>query len=720
MNLEKAKEILKEYFGYDTLRVGQDKIIENILSNKDVVGIMPTGAGKSICFQIPAMILEGITIVISPLISLMKDQVNSLTQVGIKAAYLNSSLTEKQYFTVLDNVRNGIYKIIYVAPERLLVNGFLEALKGLKISMITMDEAHCISHWGQAFTATATSLVKDDIINILNLHNPYVLVTGFDRSNLYFEVQKPNDKYKALEDFLKDKKEESGIIYCSTRDNVENVCKYLNENGYEATRYHAGLSDKERRENQEDFIYDRSRIMVATNAFGMGIDKSNVTFVVHFNMPKDIESYYQEAGRAGRDGSEAHCLLLYSGQDVRTNLYMIENSKDRSYESIDSERELKARDRERLKIMSNYCHTSTCLRQYIINYFGEEVRDSCDNCSNCKTEFEEIDITVQAQKIISCVIKTRERFGTNMIIDILRGSKNKRILNLGLDKISTYDIMTETDAFAKEVANFLILNNYLYTTNDEFPILKLGKFAGRFLKEKEAISMKVVKFDKAIANDMSIDKKVSSKSKNKKTVDLHSVDANLLSSLKALRLSLATEQKVPAFLIFSDSTLIDMCIKMPQTEEEFLEVSGVGKQKLERYGTKFLEIITNKKELGIIENSQNEDDKITSDEIKTDFSEIKIFEEPVTISTIADQINVVIMQQGRKITAIKLNNWLVEKGYLEIIEEDENKRKSPTLKGEELGITSVEKKNFKEQSYYTNYFSKNAQKFIIDNFDELI
>jgi len=552
------------------------------------------------------------------------------------------------------------------------------------------------------------------------LHNPYVLVTGFDRSNLYFEVQKPNDKYKALEDFLKDKKEESGIIYCSTRDNVENVCKYLNENGYEATRYHAGLSDKERRENQEDFIYDRSRIMVATNAFGMGIDKSNVTFVVHFNMPKDIESYYQEAGRAGRDGSEAHCLLLYSGQDVRTNLYMIENSKDRSYESIDSERELKARDRERLKIMSNYCHTSTCLRQYIINYFGEEVRDSCDNCSNCKTEFEEIDITVQAQKIISCVIKTRERFGTNMIIDILRGSKNKRILNLGLDKISTYDIMTETDAFAKEVANFLILNNYLYTTNDEFPILKLGKFAGRFLKEKEAISMKVVKFDKAIANDMSIDKKVSSKSKNKKTVDLHSVDANLLSSLKALRLSLATEQKVPAFLIFSDSTLIDMCIKMPQTEEEFLEVSGVGKQKLERYGTKFLEIITNKKELGIIENSQNEDDKITSDEIKTDFSEIKIFEEPVTISTIADQINVVIMQQGRKITAIKLNNWLVEKGYLEIIEEDENKRKSPTLKGEELGITSVEKKNFKEQSYYTNYFSKNAQKFIIDNFDELI
>ena len=743
MNLEKAKEILKEYFGYDTLRVGQDKIIENILSNKDVVGIMPTGAGKSICFQIPAMILEGVTIVISPLISLMKDQVNSLTQVGIKAAYLNSSLTERQYFTVLDNIRNGMYKIIYVAPERLLVNGFIETLASLKVSMITIDEAHCISQWGQdfrpsymqivdfinklpvkpiisAFTATATSLVKEDIINILNLQNPYVLVTGFDRSNLYFEVQKPIDKYKALENFLKDKKDESGVIYCSTRDNVENVCKYLNDNGYDATRYHAGLSDKERKENQEDFIYDKVKIMVATNAFGMGIDKSNVSFVVHFNMPKDIESYYQEAGRAGRDGNEAHCLLLYSGQDVRTNLYMIENSKDRSYESLDSERELKARDRERLKIMSNYCHTSTCLRQYILNYFGEEVKDSCDYCSNCKTEFEEIDITIPAQKIISCVIKTRERFGTNMIIDILRGSKNKRILSMGLDKLSTYNIMNESDVFAKEVVNYLILNNYLYTTNDEFPTLKLGKLAGGFLKGKEAISMKVVKFDKANANEISNDKKVSSKSKGKKTVDLHSIDANLLSRLKALRLSLATEQKVPAFLIFSDSTLIDMCLKMPQTEEEFLEVSGVGKQKLERYGAKFLEIISRKSELGNIDGIQHENDNIIAEEIKTDFNEIKIFEEPVTVSTIADQVNVVIMQQGRKITAIKINNWLVEKGYLEIIEEDEDKRKSPTSKGEEIGITCVEKKNFKEQTYYTNYFNQNAQKFIIDSIDEII
>lgn len=740
MHLEKANMILKEYFGYDSLRTGQDKIIENILSNRDVVGIMPTGAGKSICFQIPAMIFEGVTIVISPLISLMKDQVNSLTQIGIKAAYLNSSLTESQYFNVLDNMKRGEYKIIYVAPERLLVNGFLEIIKKLNISMLTIDEAHCISQWGQdfrpsymqiidfidklpvrpivsAFTATATSIVKEDIINILNLHNPYVLVTGFDRSNLYFEVQKPDDKYKALERFLEDKKDESGIIYCSTRDNVEKVCDYLNDNDYEATRYHAGLSDRERKVNQEDFIYDRCKIMVATNAFGMGIDKSNVSFVVHFNMPKDLESYYQEAGRAGRDGSDAHCLLLYSGQDIRTNLYMIENSKDRNYENIEIERELKERDRERLKIMSNYCHTSSCLRQYILNYFGEDLSEDCGNCSNCRTEFEDVDITIPAQKIISCVIKTRERFGINMIIDILRGSKNKRIISMGLDKISTYNIMTETESFTKEIINYLILNDYLYTTNDEFPILRIGKFAGKFIKEKENLSMKVVKINRNIFDSASNEKSLRSKAKSKKTVNLHDVDAELLSRLKALRLSLAAEQKVPAFVIFPDSTLIDMCVKMPQTDKELLEVSGVGKLKLERYGNKFLDILTSKKAVNIVE--YNESSINESDETKMVLNEIKVFEEPVNISTIADQINIVLMQQGKKVTSIKLNNWLVEEGYLEVIEEDENKRKSPTIKGEELGITSIEKKNFKGQTYYSIFFNKNAQQFIVDNFNKV-
>lgn len=733
MNLEKAKEILKEYFGYDSFRAGQDKIIENILSGKDAVGIMPTGAGKSICFQVPALLLEGITVVISPLISLMKDQVNSLTQAGVKSAYLNSSLTEKQYFTVLDNIKKDLYKIIYVAPERLLAEGFLEVLGSLKISMITIDEAHCISQWGQdfrpsymqivnfidrlstkpiisAFTATATELVKNDIINILNLKNPYVIVTGFDRSNLYFEVQKPADKYKALEVFLKGRKEDTGIIYCSTRDNVENVCKALNEKGYEATRYHAGLSDAERKKNQEDFIYDIKKIIVATNAFGMGIDKSNVRFIVHFNMPRDIESYYQEAGRAGRDGTDAHCLIFYSGQDVRTNLYLIENSKDKSYESLEVERELKSRERERLKIMANYCHTSSCLRQYILNYFGDDAQDGCGNCSNCKTEFEEIDISVAAQKVLSCVIKTKERFGIKMIIDVLRGSKNKRLTDLGLNKLSTYNIMSESDSFVRDIVNFLILKEYLCTTNDEYPVLKLGKHAGRFLKEKQALSMKITK--SAIEVPSSDDK--SSKSKSKKTIGTHSVDPQILSELKALRFRLAKEQEVPAFIVFSDSSLIDMCMKMPQNENEFLEVSGVGKQKLERYGAKFLEILSRKRE------DYNEIEQNIDKPQIIDISAIGTFEESLTISAVADQINAVIMQSGKKISAVKLNKYLVEKGYLEPIEDEKGKRKIPTLKGKDLGITMTEKIGFGGYTYYTNLFSHEAQKFIVKNMKDII
>ncbi len=736
MNLEKAKEILKEYFGYDSFRAGQDKIIENILSGKDAVGIMPTGAGKSICFQVPALLLEGITVVISPLISLMKDQVNSLTQAGVKAAYLNSSLTEKQYFTVLDNIKNDLYKIIYVAPERLLTEGFLEVLSGLKISMITIDEAHCISQWGQdfrpsymqivnfidrlspkpiisAFTATATELVKDDIINILNLKNPYVIITGFDRSNLYFEVQKPADKYKSLEIFLKDRKEDTGIIYCSTRDNVENVCKFLNEKGYEATRYHAGLSDAERKKNQEDFIYDIKKIIVATNAFGMGIDKSDVRFIVHFNMPRDIESYYQEAGRAGRDGTDAHCLLFYSGQDVRTNLYLIENSRDKIYESPEVERELKSRERERLKIMANYCHTSSCLRQYILNYFGEDAQDGCGNCGNCKTEFEEIDITVAAQKILSCVIKTKERFGIKMIIDVLRGSKNKRLTDLGLNKLSTYNIMSEADSFARDIVNFLILKEYLYTTNDEYPVLKLGNRAGKFLKEKQTLSMKITKSGKdAIEAPNSDDK--PGKSKSKKTIGTHSVNPQILSELKALRFRLAKEQEVPAFIIFSDSSLIDMCMKMPQNEKEFLEVSGVGKQKLELYGAKFLEILSGKRE------SYNEIKQNADEPQVIDISAIGTFEESLTISAVADQINAVIMQRGKKISAVKLNKYLVEKGYLEAVEDEKGKRKIPTSRGKDLGITITEKTGFGGYTYYTNLFSQEAQRFIVENMKDII
>jgi len=401
-------EALKQYFGYDTFREGQEELICDILAGKDVVGIMPTGAGKSMCFQIPALVMDGITLVISPLISLMKDQVNALTQSGIGAAFINSSLTDGQITKALANAASGAYKLVYVAPERLMTYDFLAFARSVEISMLTVDEAHCISQWGQdfrpsyakipefiaqldrrpvvsAFTATATPVVREDIVNQLMLTEPTVLVSGYDRQNLFFEVQKPADRFDALLEFLRDKGNRAGIIYCSTRASVEEVCLKLQQKGYAASRYHAGLSDAERRDNQDDFLYDRAQIMVATNAFGMGIDKSNVSYVVHHNMPMNLEGYYQEAGRAGRDGQPADCLLLYSGQDVHTNLWLIDNPRDIEYPDTETELALKERDRKRLKEMTFYAATKDCLRAYILKYFGERPPNFCGNCSNCNT-----------------------------------------------------------------------------------------------------------------------------------------------------------------------------------------------------------------------------------------------------------------------------------------------------------------------------------------------
>lgn len=600
--------VLKEYFGYEQFRMGQEELIDSILQGKDTLGIMPTGAGKSICFQIPAVLLEGITLVISPLISLMKDQVTTLNQAGIPAAFLNSSLSNRQYSLALRYARENRYKIIYVAPERLTTAEFLRFANESKISMISVDEAHCVSQWGQdfrpsylkikefihllpsrpiisAFTATATEEVREDIIHILQLEKPTIMTTSFDRPNLFFAVRKPSNKYAEVLKILKAHPGESGIIYCATRKNVEEVCDNLNLDGYKATRYHAGLSDQERKNNQEAFVYDDSPIMVATNAFGMGIDKSNVSFVIHYNMPKNLESYYQEAGRAGRDGEPADCILLYHGQDVITNQFLIEHSNQNEELDEETSRLVKEKDRERLKIMTYYCHTRDCLREYILNYFDDKSKNHCGNCSNCMNNFKEIDITEIAKKIISCICSAHSRFGIKVIIDTLRGSKAKKILRLGLDKLPTYGICASlTEKKLRSTINFLVLNQYLSITNSEFPTIGITEKAIDFMNEEQVLTMKIVKENE----DSKVEK---SNYKKQKNAVYKEVDEGLFETLRQLRSQIAVSQGVPAFIIFSDATLRSMCQLRPTTKSQFLDVSGVGEVKMARYGKAFIDVI---------------------------------------------------------------------------------------------------------------------------------
>lgn len=594
--------VLKEYFGHDSFREGQNRITDSLLGGRDVLGIMPTGAGKSICYQVPALMFDGITIVVSPLISLMKDQVSALVQSGVAAAYINSSLTHAQYLKVLQNTESGKYKIIYVAPERLCAPAFLGICRNLNISMVAVDEAHCVSQWGQdfrpsylkipdfidalnsrpvvgAFTATATGAVRDDIKTLLRLVSPLVVTTGFDRPNLFFSVMQPKNKSIELMKLIKERKNESGIVYCSTRKAVEEVCELLQKNGFAATRHHAGLDENERRRNQDDFVYDRATIMVATNAFGMGIDKSNVSFVIHYNMPKNMESYYQEAGRAGRDGRSADCILLYSAKDVRTNQFLINNSEPNPDLTEDEQEEVRRRDRERLKQMTFYCTTHKCLRKFILEYFGDKGPERCEKCSNCLSNHENTDITVDAQKIMSCVARTGQRYGKKVICDVLRGSKNERLISAGLSRQSTYGIMADCpEKRLRDIIDHLCESGYMTAQGDEYPILKLAPKSRGVLTGQETLRMML---------------EIPQKKKAAAVKDalLPPADEKLLAALKDLRKSLAMRQSIPAYVVFTDATLIDMCRLKPKTQEEFMEVSGVGQAKSQRYGEVFLAVI---------------------------------------------------------------------------------------------------------------------------------
>ena len=599
------KEALKAVFGYDLFRPGQEAVINAILEGRDILAVMPTGAGKSLCYQVPAMLLSGITLIISPLISLMQDQVKALNEVGVNAAFINSSLSEKELNDTFKNAYKGHYKIIYVAPERLMSEGFISFAKSVEISMVTVDEAHCISQWGQdfrpsymdiaefinildkrpiisAFTATATQNVREDIICSLGLNNPYFLVTGFDRENLFFQVDKPQNKERFILDFIERHRGESGIIYCATRKNVDSLYTLLRKQHISVGKYHAGMSNEERKQMQNDFVFDYTSIVIATNAFGMGIDKSNVRFVIHYNMPASMENYYQEAGRAGRDGLNSECILLFSPQDIIINRFLLEHKDFSDIDPIDA-MTIRERDIKRLQIMEGYCYTTECLRNYILKYFDEDPKKPCDDCGNCLRQFETLDMTDEAKKIINCIYESRGRYGKNIIMDTVLGAKTARLTEIGATEYKSYGVLESSNKnLLRRLIEELLLEGYIDT--GEYQVLKLGDIS-RLKNTETKVLVKITDEDK-------ITKRKEKPKSNKKGMDsLTSKGFKLFDKLKELRLEIARAEKIPPYIVFNDKTLIDMCAKMPTTKSDMLNVSGVGENKYGKYGERFIAVI---------------------------------------------------------------------------------------------------------------------------------
>ena len=596
--------VLKEYFGYFSFREGQEELIDAILQRRDSLGIMPTGAGKSVCFQVPALLFEGVTLVVSPLVSLMKDQVNALTQCGIKAAYINATLTEKQHEAVMKKAEDNQYKIIYVAPERLLNTEFISLCQKIDISMVCVDEAHCVSHWGHdfrpsylqikgfisnlqkrpvvtAFTATATQMVRDDITELIGLDNPFEVVTGFDRPNLYFEVIKPKNKYVALRRYLDLYSGRSGIVYCASRRNTDELYEKLSDEGYSVTKYHAGLSKAERERNQEMFIEDRKEVIIATNAFGMGIDKSNVSFVIHYNMPGDIESYYQEAGRAGRDGGDADCILLFSPSDVRLQKFFIENPDENSEINEKEKEEIKALRYEKLNKMVYYSTNAPCLRNYMLSYFGEKPKGRCQNCSGCNGSGTSVDITLEAQKIFSCIKRLKEKETKETVINVLKGNETEYILLKKLNNVKTFGIMSDVaeSQIEKHIRYFL---DHSFISEDAKGNLIVEDKAYAVLFKNKRLRRFLEKTDKY-------------KTAENPAAEL---DLRLLSKLKILRKDLAHKVGIPAVIIFTDATLVVMATHKPTDAASFMKVPGISERKYEKYGAVFLKLINEHLKVG--------------------------------------------------------------------------------------------------------------------------